>query len=134
MAGIKREADEISTDESFYGHDFPGPFRLRTLRKLANSFHSSIGVEMVDIFVGEQKKHFRLHKKLLCEKLPYFVEVFGPDEKKTSRRLPNSQMTSRRHLISWSHGFIRALYEHTATKRAQKRTLPMFSPCSSWPP
>jgi hypothetical protein len=33
--------------------------------------------EMVDLYVGPEKKHFRIHKALLCKKIPYFEKMFS---------------------------------------------------------
>lgn len=32
---------------------------------------------MVDIYVGKERKHFRVHKSLLCKKVPYFDKMFN---------------------------------------------------------
>ncbi|KAE8449972.1 hypothetical protein EG329_007111 [Mollisiaceae sp. DMI_Dod_QoI] len=43
----------------------------------ATSFGDELGgTEIVDIFVGPQQKHFKVHKKLLCKKVPYFHKMF----------------------------------------------------------
>jgi hypothetical protein len=36
-----------------------------------------MGTEMVDLYVGDKEKHFRVHKKLLCSKVPYFDNMFN---------------------------------------------------------
>jgi len=35
-----------------------------------------MGTEMVDLYIGPEKRHFRAHKKLLCSKVPYFEKMF----------------------------------------------------------
>ena len=32
---------------------------------------------MVDLFVGPEKKLFRVHKSFLCNKIPYFDKMFN---------------------------------------------------------
>jgi len=36
-----------------------------------------MGVDMVDIFVGQAQFHFRVHKDLLCSRVPYFKAMFN---------------------------------------------------------
>jgi hypothetical protein len=36
----------------------------------------NFGLKMVDIFVGPGKKQFRMHKELLCSRVPYFKKMF----------------------------------------------------------
>lgn len=40
---------------------------------------SSLGVEMVDIYVGPSSRHFHLHKTVLCSKVPYFHKMFNSE-------------------------------------------------------
>ncbi|KAI9047542.1 hypothetical protein LZ554_008258 [Drepanopeziza brunnea f. sp. 'monogermtubi'] len=41
--------------------------------------HERFGTEMVDIYIGAgaEETHFRVHKQLLCSKIPYFEAMFG---------------------------------------------------------
>jgi len=32
--------------------------------------------DMVDLYVGLEKEHFRVHKAALCGKIPYFDKMF----------------------------------------------------------
>jgi BTB/POZ domain len=34
------------------------------------------GIEMVDLYIGLEKEHFRVHKTALCDKIPYFDKMF----------------------------------------------------------
>jgi len=36
----------------------------------------AIGEEIVDLYVGETKEKFHVHKELLCTKVPYFAKIF----------------------------------------------------------
>ncbi|TEY69492.1 hypothetical protein BOTCAL_0115g00120 [Botryotinia calthae] len=38
------------------------------------------GAEIVDLYVGEEKEHFRVHKTMLCTKIPYFEKMFKSGE------------------------------------------------------
>ncbi|QSZ31399.1 hypothetical protein DSL72_000964 [Monilinia vaccinii-corymbosi] len=40
-------------------------------------FREMMGSEMVDIYVGEEKEHFRIHRSILCNKVPYFQKMFS---------------------------------------------------------
>ncbi|KAM3068033.1 hypothetical protein ACMFMG_011081 [Clarireedia jacksonii] len=46
-------------------------------REESPGFLESVGTEMVDLFVGPEKRHFRVHKTILCEKIPYFDKMFN---------------------------------------------------------
>jgi hypothetical protein len=43
-----------------------------------------MGAEMVDIYVGPSKKHFRLYKAKLCSRIPYFDKMFNGNFKEAS--------------------------------------------------
>ncbi|KAE9363816.1 hypothetical protein N431DRAFT_497589 [Stipitochalara longipes BDJ] len=43
-----------------------------TLPRSKRSLLSEFNTQMIDIFVGPHLQHFRLHKKLLCRRIPYF--------------------------------------------------------------
>lgn len=38
---------------------------------------NTIGDEIVDIFVGHERVRYRLHKKKLCRKIPYFDKILN---------------------------------------------------------
>ncbi|CAG8954342.1 hypothetical protein HYFRA_00005966 [Hymenoscyphus fraxineus] len=42
----------------------------------SESYMDKLGTEMVDIYVGPEKKLFRIHKKPLCERIPHFKRTF----------------------------------------------------------
>jgi BTB/POZ domain len=74
---------------------------------------SGLGVEFVDIYVGKNQKHFRVHKKILCEKIKYFDDMFnkGFEEAQTSvAQLPEDDETSFDVLLGWLYtGSLRRL-------------------------
>ncbi|KAN0095037.1 hypothetical protein V8E51_015748 [Hyaloscypha variabilis] len=40
------------------------------------SFREMIGLELVDLYVGPERAHYRIHKEALCDKVPYFEKMF----------------------------------------------------------
>jgi hypothetical protein len=42
----------------------------------SDTFTALYGTEMVDLYVGINKQHFRVHKNLLCAKVEYFSKMF----------------------------------------------------------
>jgi len=36
-----------------------------------------VGTEIVELYVGPQNKLFRVYKKLLCDRVPYFNRMFN---------------------------------------------------------
>ncbi|KAF4629529.1 hypothetical protein G7Y89_g8618 [Cudoniella acicularis] len=42
---------------------------------------------MVDLYVGEEERHFRIQKKLLCNKIPYFDKMFNGGFKVASENI-----------------------------------------------
>ena len=39
--------------------------------------HRSLGDEAVTIVIGRERKKYNLHKKLLCNAVPYFAKAFN---------------------------------------------------------
>ncbi|KAF7900357.1 uncharacterized protein EAF01_007659 [Botrytis porri] len=50
---------------------------LRRSRGDHPEFLEIMGLEIVDIHVGPQKKLFRVHRGILCDKVPYFQKMFS---------------------------------------------------------
>ncbi|TVY82148.1 hypothetical protein LSUE1_G002238 [Lachnellula suecica] len=44
-------------------------------------FVDRLGIDMVDIFVGPEKKQFRIHKAFLCSRIDFFHKMFTGDFK-----------------------------------------------------
>ncbi|KAF4625607.1 hypothetical protein G7Y89_g12559 [Cudoniella acicularis] len=50
----------------------------------AKTFRGALGTEMVDLYIGPTEEHFRAHKRLLCDKIPYFDKMFNGGFKEAS--------------------------------------------------
>lgn len=50
----------------------------------ANDVVGDLGTETVDLIVGTQRKEFRVSKKKLCDKVPYFAAMFNSFSEATS--------------------------------------------------
>jgi hypothetical protein len=46
-----------------------------------------MGTEMVDIYVGPKERLFRVHKALLCKKVPYFDKMFNGEFREASQNV-----------------------------------------------
>jgi hypothetical protein len=59
---------------------------------------------MVTLKVGEEEKAFAVHKKLLCEKIPYFEKMFcGPwvEASKNLATFPDDKVEAFDVLVGW---------------------------------
>ena len=68
------------------------------------TFKELMGTEMVDLYVGPSKEHFRVHKTLLCAKIPYFYKMFKGKftEASTNRaEFPEDSPESFDLLLGW---------------------------------
>ncbi|TGO18013.1 hypothetical protein BTUL_0013g00900 [Botrytis tulipae] len=74
-------------------------------KNLSNGAFSDIaGTQMVDLFVGPDKKLIRVHKGILCRKIPYFDKMFnGPwvESANNSATFPDDTFESFDLLIGW---------------------------------
>ncbi|TGO60642.1 hypothetical protein BOTNAR_0142g00130 [Botryotinia narcissicola] len=74
-------------------------------KNLSNCTFSDIaGTQMVDLFVGSDKKLIRVHKGILCRKIPYFDKMFnGPwvESASNSATFPDDTFESFDMLIGW---------------------------------
>ncbi|KAB8301584.1 hypothetical protein EYC80_003426 [Monilinia laxa] len=52
---------------------------LKRSRQETPEFREIVGLEMVDIYVGQTKEHFRIHRGILCDKVPYFQKMFASE-------------------------------------------------------
>ncbi|KAF7956584.1 hypothetical protein EAE96_003918 [Botrytis aclada] len=81
------------------------------------SFLEYAGTEMVDLFVGPDKKLIRVHKDLLRKKIPYFDKMFdGPwiESANNSATFPEDTVESFDLLVGWVYsGSLRPLQEDT---------------------
>ncbi|TGO48341.1 hypothetical protein BCON_0243g00130 [Botryotinia convoluta] len=71
------------------------------------TFRQRTGVDMVHLYVGEEKEHFRVHKAILCDKIPYFEKIFkdgGFIESLTSTAyFPEDHASTFDILIEWAY-------------------------------
>ncbi|KAF7863070.1 hypothetical protein EAF04_007153 [Stromatinia cepivora] len=54
-----------------------GAISLKRSRGETLEFIEITGTETVDIYVGPEKKLFRIHRGILCDKVPYFQKMFS---------------------------------------------------------
>ena len=47
-----------------------------SLHGIVTNYHRMIGTEMVGLYVGPNKEHYHVHKKILCNEIPYFEKMF----------------------------------------------------------
>ncbi|KAF4626405.1 hypothetical protein G7Y89_g11754 [Cudoniella acicularis] len=80
-------------------------------------FIELFGTEMVKLYVGPQKHLFRVHKKVLCEKIPYFRSMFEGGFKEAgenSASFPKDTVAAFDALLSWTYtGKLRPLPIHS---------------------
>ncbi|KAF7918331.1 hypothetical protein BELL_0018g00100 [Botrytis elliptica] len=74
-------------------------------KTLSNGTFSDIaGTQMVDLFIGPTKKLIRVHKGILCKKVPYFDKMFngpGVESANNSATFPDDTFESFDLLIGW---------------------------------
>jgi hypothetical protein len=69
--------------------------------------YSVLGTEIVDIFVGPDLKHFKVHQKVLCETVPYFDKMLqGPFKEAVEHtvRLPEDDPDAFGLFLEWVYG------------------------------
>ncbi|KAJ8071942.1 hypothetical protein OCU04_002246 [Sclerotinia nivalis] len=80
---------------------------------VVSPFLSFIGVEMVDLYVGPSKTHYRVHKAFLCSKIPYFNKMFNSNFSEAlsnSATFPEDSTEAFDILIEWLYtGSLRPL-------------------------
>lgn len=68
---------------------------------------------MVDLYIGKEKKHQRVHKGLLCQKIPYFAKMFQGGFKEATENtatFPEDSPESFGLLVEWIYtGIVRPL-------------------------
>jgi hypothetical protein len=82
-----------------------------------------IGTELVDLYVGPEKQHFRVHKKILVHRVPHFKTV-------------KSQVFIPKHIPPVFDMLIRWIYNNTlpVLKRGALLNDSMFWKLERWPP
>ncbi|KAH6668903.1 hypothetical protein B0J14DRAFT_641646 [Halenospora varia] len=69
MTTRKRAAESLFSDE----------IKVKRTKLHESPFLREMGTEFVELFVGEEEEPFRIHKKKLCDKIPYFNTMFNSD-------------------------------------------------------
>ncbi|MCJ1229484.1 hypothetical protein MMC12_006151 [Toensbergia leucococca] len=99
VAGNDAEGDEptMSGDRvrdvtSYYdfAYERKGPFRMATTNigdATAKTFAELLSGPMMDIYVGKSKRHWSLHRNLLCHHSTYFQDNFGEEHKNKTGKL-----------------------------------------------
>ncbi|TVY81681.1 hypothetical protein LSUE1_G006000 [Lachnellula suecica] len=95
----------------------------------------TLGTEMVDLFVGPQKTLLRVHKVLLCQKIPYFAKMFQGGFKEATDNFATFPEDNREEfdlLIEWVYtGKIRGLennaYPNIRTQISSWALLPFYT-------
>ena len=59
---------------------------------------------MVDIYVGRDRHHYKVHKDILCKKLNYFQVKFSEEGASDSTELPDATPEAFHLLVKWVYG------------------------------
>lgn len=74
------------------------------MTELSAIFSSFLGTEMVDLYVGQERRHFHIHKNPLCKKVPYFHAMFNSGMKESLQNqaeFPEDSPVAFESLIRW---------------------------------
>lgn len=76
---------------------------------------------MVDLYVGPEKAHFRVHKTILCHKIPYFEKMFRSggfvESLENKATFPEDAVESFDVLIEWVYsGVLRSIPSKDSAK------------------
>ncbi|KAF7931560.1 uncharacterized protein EAE98_004296 [Botrytis deweyae] len=72
----------------------------------SHPFLSNIGIETVDLYVGPNRTHYRVHKNILCTKIPYFNKMFNggfSEASNNSAEFPEDFSESFDVLLEWAY-------------------------------
>ncbi|PQE10898.1 BTB POZ domain-containing protein [Rutstroemia sp. NJR-2017a WRK4] len=93
---------------------------LKSSREESPDFLETVGTEFVELSVGPEKKIFRVHKGILCDKIPYFSKMFNGDFKEgedLKASFPEDSPESFDILLGWIYfGKIRRISKKAAPK------------------
>ncbi|MCJ1316798.1 hypothetical protein MMC15_002119 [Xylographa vitiligo] len=89
-----------------FAYEPRGPFRMASVNiadASAKTFAELLSGPMVDIYVGEARRHWALHRNLLCHHSAYFQEHIGDDVKKKTAKLEllDSDPAAFELLVKW---------------------------------
>jgi hypothetical protein len=90
------------------------------------------GFEIVDLHVGPASgwKVFRVHKKLLCDKIPYFSKMFNSDfaeAKNNSASFPEDSVEAFDLLIEWVYTDLLRRYTYETGDIETWQFLPLYT-------
>ncbi|KAF7956582.1 hypothetical protein EAE96_003916 [Botrytis aclada] len=69
-------------------------------------FLINAGIETVDLYIGPTRTHYRVHKHILCSKIPYFNKMFNgsfSEASNNSADFPEDSPDSFDVLIEWAY-------------------------------
>ncbi|KAF7956635.1 hypothetical protein EAE96_003969 [Botrytis aclada] len=96
---------------------------LRRSRGDHPEFLEVMGLEIVDIHVGPQKKLFQVHRGILCDKVPYFQKMFSSgfvEGLEGKAFFPEDDPTCFDSFMGWIYlGTLRVLKASTAIEKVQ---------------
>ncbi|TGO34767.1 hypothetical protein BHYA_0183g00190 [Botrytis hyacinthi] len=78
----------------------------------SHPFLSNVGIETVDLYVGSTRTHYRVHKHILCTKIPYFNKMFNggfSEASSNSAEFPEDSPESFDVLLEWAYSQYRPL-------------------------
>ncbi|KAN0095043.1 hypothetical protein V8E51_015754 [Hyaloscypha variabilis] len=98
-AGQKRAADSPASD-------MPSQKKMCSAKMEGLGFLEMLSTEMVEISIGKgnDKKHTRVHKGLLCSKIPYFEKMLSGGFKEAaenSAKFPEEDIEAFKNLMQW---------------------------------
>ncbi|TGO18015.1 hypothetical protein BTUL_0013g00920 [Botrytis tulipae] len=67
---------------------------------------SNLGIETVDLYIGSSRTHYRVHKNVLCTKIPYFNKMFNggfSEASSNSAEFPEDAIGSSDVLLKWAY-------------------------------
>ncbi|KAF4624291.1 hypothetical protein G7Y89_g13882 [Cudoniella acicularis] len=75
--------------------------------QLPDQVHLDLGLEMVDVFIGPNKRQFRIHKALLCNRVDYFKKMFSSgfiESEEGHATLPDEDPAIFSLFVEWLYG------------------------------
>ncbi|KAF7944820.1 uncharacterized protein EAE97_005453 [Botrytis byssoidea] len=69
-------------------------------------FFSNVGIETVDLYNGSSRTHYRVHKNVLCTKIPYSNKMFNggfSEASRNSAEFPEDAVGSFDVLLEWTY-------------------------------
>ncbi|KAI9753008.1 MAG: hypothetical protein M1815_000160 [Lichina confinis] len=73
---------------------------------LGKNFMEHTGIDLVNVYVGKEEAHLRLHKKLLCARSPFFRAAFTGQLKEAQSstiKLPEDSVEAFNVVVAWMY-------------------------------